>query len=40
MTWQIDSFILDDRVKLFYTASASTLNSKLKHGNQKVWLLK
>jgi hypothetical protein len=27
MTWKIDSFLLDDRAKLFYTVSASPLNS-------------
>jgi hypothetical protein len=27
MTWQNDGFLLADRVKLFYTVSASPLNS-------------
>jgi hypothetical protein len=28
MTWKIGGFLLDDRVKLFYTVSAYQLNSK------------
>jgi hypothetical protein len=29
MTWKIGGFLLDDRVKLFYTVSAYQLNSNI-----------
>jgi hypothetical protein len=29
MTWKIDGFLLDDRIKLFYTDNAYQLNSMI-----------